>query len=390
MAVAASLGAHAQELDARLLGAPKGGGVLQTCDTSMHVDFTTTYLDGYACQFTPQVEMGATSLISAQWHCYNGLSWLQAYGSPVVGFSGPGPYPACYEVQAFDQVASQPCSTVVCKLIRPQPFAVCANLQPAFSIAGVSGSSITFASQSQFPGGAIASLLWSFGDGSPAASAPSPTHAFGGNGPYQVCLTVVGAPPEYCTATLCQWLYIGPGGLPCEQLVSQGFMVLQHNNLVGVLDTSLTSGMEARVDWDFGDGASATGIVAVHGYEPFFNYELCSTLRAWGPVLSDTCVSTLCKQVSVFPAVSIGEEASPPPGLLAWPSPFDDRVMVRALPGGGRAELLDGLGRAALSRWLEPSAAPQALPLGALPPGSYTLVLTEGGRRSAQRLMRQP
>ncbi|MFN3874942.1 MAG: PKD domain-containing protein, partial [Flavobacteriales bacterium] len=324
-----------------------------------------------------------------QWYLHNGLSWLQVASAPAVSFSGSGPYPVCHEAQAFDQVASQPCSTVVCKLIRPQPYAVCAALQPAFSIIGVSGSGITFADQSLFPGGAIASLTWSFGDGSPMASDASPTHAFNGSGPYQVCLTVVGAPPESCTATLCQWLYIGSGGLPCEQLVSQGFLMLQYDNLVGVLDTSLTSGMEARVEWDFGDGASASGIVAVHGYDPFGEYQLCGTLRAWGPVLSDTCWSTLCRTVT-FAAIGMDEGAIAGQEALAWPSPFDHRLVVRALPSGGRLELFDGMGRAALSLWLAPSTVPQPLALAPMPPGLYTLVLTEGSKRGVQRMARQP
>jgi hypothetical protein len=367
----------------------RGNGILQTCDTSMHVAFTTELLDDYACQFTPQITPGATQVNNTAWHYYSGLEWETAYGSPTIPYFSGEPYPMCLSVDAFDQVASQPCSTVVCKVVTPLPHAVCAQLVAGFSIGTVQGNSITFINESQFAGGQITGAFWSFGDGSALAAAPSPTHVFTGNGPFRICLTVVGAPPTNCSATVCQWLYMGPGGLTCGQLVSQGFAVLQHHDLVGVLDTSITSGMNHRIDWDFGDGAHATGTVAVHAYAPFQSYDLCGTLKAWGPLLADTCVSTFCQKV--YPTEAVGMvEAEAERTVWAWPSPFNERLSVRTLSSGGELFLYDGLGRKALSATLAPGNEAYSVDASALTPGCYVAVLSEGGQRRFLRLVRNP
>ncbi len=370
----------------------KGGGTLQTCDTSMHVDFSTAYLDGYQCQFTPAVTTGSTSVTGAQWDYYNydSGSWSTDYTSaPTIAYFTPQPYPICYTVQAFDQLASQPCITTVCKLIAPQAFAECAGLTVNFGIAAASAGTITFQDLTQFPAGVVQSTFWSFGDGSSIASSPSPVHTFQGNGPFEVCLTVVGAAPSYCTATLCQWLYLGPTGLPCSEVVSQGFAVLQYENLVGVVDTSHVTGMNARYDWDFGDGAVATGRIVAHAYVPLQSYSLCGTLRAWGPLLSDTCVSTICREVFIMPEVSIAE-LDRDNARLAWPTPFADALTIAPSPERRTLVLLDGAGRTVLSRPLAPSAAPSTLPMAHLTPGSYMLLLEGELGRAWQRLVKQP
>lgn len=43
----AALSAQAQVLSG--IAEQRGGGLLQTCDTSLHVDFSVSYLDNFAC-----------------------------------------------------------------------------------------------------------------------------------------------------------------------------------------------------------------------------------------------------------------------------------------------------------------------------------------------------
>ncbi|HRD51838.1 MAG TPA: PKD domain-containing protein [Flavobacteriales bacterium] len=382
--------AHGQVLSG--LTPLKGGGILQTCDTSMHVDFATTYLNNYGCQFSPDVVLGSTSQISAQWDYYNhalGI-WSSEYSTaPTVSYAGAQPYPMCYTVNAFDQVASQPCITTVCKLVTPYAYAQCAAMEVDFTIGSVNGNSITFANTSQFPGGQIAESFWDFGDGSSVASSPSATHAFSGSGPFQICLTVVGGAPDYCTATRCQWLYLGPAGLPCDEVVDHGFSVLQYGNLVGALDTSYTTGMNARYDWDFGDGALASGRIAAHAYAPDQTYELCGTLRVWGPLLSDTCVTTLCRTIDAQAVVGTVEQHIIS-GILAWPNPFENSLFVAPSAFPRQAQLLDAAGRVVAEQTLSPTVAATALPFHGVPPGAYLLLLHGPEGRQAQRIVRAP
>lgn len=368
----------------------RGGGQVQTCDTSMHVGFAINYLDNYGCQLSPTVVPGNTTVTSAIWNYYTGGTWWEAYGSPTIPYVDPTPYPICYTVEAYDMVASQPCVSAVCRIATPVPYAICTQLVADFGIASVDGNTITFENLSQFTGGQMVQAYWTFGDGSSIASF-TPTNSFGGPGPYEICLTVVGGPPTNCVATRCQWLYLGPGGVPCSELVGHGFETLTYNNLVGVLDTSRTSGMNTRIDWDFGDGAVGQGVVAVHAYGTSQEFQLCGTLRVWGPLLADTCITTLCR--SVWPTAAVGVEAlSEHASGWVWPSPFSDVLNVHTSEPGGPSDLLvlDAVGHAVLRRNLPPLTGTTPLDLSVLPAGYYTLLLTTRTTMRAARVVKQP
>ncbi|MBK9175359.1 MAG: hypothetical protein IPM46_03270 [Flavobacteriales bacterium] len=356
----------------------------------MHVGFAINYLDNYSCQLSPTVVPGNTTVTSSIWNYYTDGTWWEAYGSPVIPYVDPTPYPICYTVEAYDLVASQPCISAICRIAVPVPYAVCAQLTADFGIAAVDGNTITFENLSQFPGGEIVYAYWTFGDGSTIAS-PSATNTFGGPGPYEICMTVIGGPPTNCVASRCQWLYLGPGGVPCNELVSHGFETLTYNNLVGVLDTSRTSGMNTRIDWDFGDGAAGQGTVAVHAYGASQEFQLCGTLRVWGPLLADTCVTTLCR--SVWPTVEVAVETIEAQEVTwAWPSPFTDMLNLRIPDGGDPVDMavLDGVGRAVVRFALPSSAGTQSLDMSALPPGCYTLMLTTRTIKRMVRVVKQP
>lgn len=379
---------HAQLLSQDTLS--RGGGLLQTCNPSLQIDFSTTYLDGYACQFTPQVTPGSNAISNAQWDYFNYATstWTTSYeAAPQIAYFSAQPYPMCYTVMAFDMLASAPCMATACKLVTPYAHAQCAGLQADFTIAAVDGSTITFEDLTTFPGGQVVAATWSFGDGTSSITSASPAHSFSGSGPYEVCLTVEGAPPSGCIASICKWLYLGPSGLPCAEVVDQGFAVLQHENIVGVIDTSATTGMNARYEWDFGDGAVATGRIAAHPYPLGGAYQLCGTLKVWGPLLSDTCVSTLCREVYPAVAISVGELPQPPTPT-AWPSPFTDALHIAEHPQPRRLSLLDGTGRPVYESTLPASPQPIELALPALPGGAYVLLLESPYGRQTQLLIR--
>lgn len=365
----------------------RGGGLLQTCDTSMHVSFTTQLGSNYACQFQSVVVPGSTLV--------QGLGWNYLYGGSIAAYYGPSlqvyypdqsEYPVCLTVDAFDLNAQQPCSTTVCDLITPLPDPTCADLVADFTISGVSGQTITFADLSSFSG-SIAQSIWSFGDGT-AATPGTATHTFFGTGPFEVCLTVTGPPPLNCTTTLCQWLYLGSGNVSCPLLVDHGFILLQAQGLVGVLDTSLTSGMYSRVDWDFGDGAMAVGPVAVHAYSEPGVYPVCGTLRVWGPLLADTCTTNLCR--TVYASFTTGIETAAGSSTLALhPNPFLDALQVSTSNGSaGLIEVVDPRGRVVHRSSALFMNNRTVLDLGHLEAGAYTVVVTADGRRQSARAMK--
>lgn len=362
----------------------RGGGILRTCDTSLHVGFNTTFGNYYQCTFTPQVVPGNTVVDNMVWSYYYNGTFEQQF-TPTLQLSYPGqqPYPVCLTVNAYDVAAMQPCSTTVCDMITPLPDVSCVSLQAAFSIASVDGNNITFQDNSVFDG-IIQTSYWSFGDGTSTTTA-GPSHPFTGPGPFEVCLTVVGPPPVFCTSTLCQYLYLGPGNVDCPLLIHHGYAMVQADNLVGVLDTSNTSGMDHRIEWDFGDGATADGNVAVHAYGTSGEFQLCGTLRAWGPLLADTCITSLCRMVQAFPAV--GMEEGLRPGWSASPNPFRDVLRIQG-PLEGRAQLMvvDMSGRAVHTGTV---IANSSIDLAHLDTGPYVLLITDMSGTAAWRFIKE-
>lgn len=358
----------------------RGGAVMQGCDPSLQVDIEPVLTGPYTYAFFSTIEPGNTMVQDLVWQCYNGSFYEQTGSYCDVVFPGQAEYPVCLTVNAFDLTASMPCSTSVCRLIEALPDTSCENLNADFTIGAINGQTISFLSTTEFTG--PVQTLWTFGE-EPLTAEPAGTHTFSSPGPHKVCMTVVGPPPVYCNATVCKWLYLGPGDLPCDVVVDQGFVLYQENGLVGVLDTSMTSGMESTVHWDFGDGSTAAGRLAVHRYAMPGTYTLCSTVDVWGPLLSDTCNTLACVPVEAMALVTIPERPEQEP-LRAWPVPLTDRLHVVAPRPNATLVLLDTQGRQ-VAIWTLQGQGEQVVDVGDLRPGAYLLEC-----RSGDELLRRP
>jgi PKD repeat protein len=352
-----------------------GGGTWQGCGPSLQVAFSGTITDYLTYRFEPQVVAGSHTLYGLLWSVYDGQFHQSGEDTLVHTFPAPTEVVTCLTVEAFDLLAQQPCSTTTCDLFQALQDPSCADLVVDFGLSSVSGQTIGFADASVFPQ-TIASQVWSFGDGA-MGWGPSPLHTYAGSGPYKVCLAVTGPPPLNCTATLCKWLYLGPAPVPCEVLFTPGFILVQSGNLVGVLDTSITSGMDRSVSWDFGDGSPVqTGRYAIHAYPGFGSYELCSTVRLWGPLLADTCSEVHCSTVDM-PLLSTPEHTGAP-ALVVWPNPFADRLYAGPLvPGPFAATVFDAAGRVVHHTAGQTANGTLTLALNGLAAGCYSLAVQQ-------------
>jgi len=365
----------------------RGGGTIQGCDSSLHVGFSSLIIDPFTYVFNAEVDSGITAVTGSLWSYYT-TDFYQLLGEVdlQIAFPGSGDYPVCLTVNAIDPETQQPCSTTTCDLFQPLADSSCLSLVPDFTIAAVDGQTITFLDQSSFAA-ALEQLYWSFGDGAFTAQV-SPSHTFSGPGPFEVCLTVIGPAPVYCSATVCKWLYLGPTGVDCSVVLDQGYLFLQQEDLVGVLDTSRTSGMNTAVTWDFGDGYIAVGNVAVHAYEAG-SYDLCSTVRVWGPLTTDTCISTLCRTVEAYPVAVVDELSE---GLLvnAWPNPFSDHLSLSGLePGMVDIAIHDACGRLVHQAFARTDGPSLTLSLERLAPGAYTVRYAQDARMFIARALKQ-
>ena len=354
--------------------AERGGGSLVGCDPSLVVDFDEIILGGYGYMMVPQVLPGQTYVLNSIWSSFSDVLSQSADPDLYINFPGPGEYPVCLTVNALDAGSFAPCSTSTCRLIEALPDSICLDLVADFNIGGISGSEITFVEL----GDILAvphETQWSFADGTTVIGS-SASFSFTGAGPHRVCMTLVGGAPAYCTSSVCKWLYIGPGTNDCDLFVNPGFIHFNDGQLVGVLDTSSTSGLDHAVEWDFGDGTASSGQVAIHAYEWFGEFSLCRTLRSWGPMLSDTCVTTECVQVYTFPATSV---ADGPEGLVSWtagPVPTEDQLELRGPRVHGlHVRLLDMSGRNVQALTLSDGTEHVPLDMSGLGSGAYLVEL---------------
>ncbi|HOZ41727.1 MAG: T9SS type A sorting domain-containing protein [Flavobacteriales bacterium] len=369
--------------------AERGGGSLVGCDPGLVVDFDEHILGGYGYLMVPQVSPGQTYVVNSIWSSFSDILSQSTDPELSINFPGPGEYPVCLTVNALDAGTFAPCSTSTCRLIEALPDSICLELVADFNISGISGPEITFVEL----GDILAvphETLWSFADGS-SLTGSTASYSFTGAGPHKICLTLQGGPPAYCTASVCKWLYIGPGTSDCNLFMDPGFIHFSDGQLVGVLDTSSTSGLDHVVEWDFGDGTASTGQVALHAYEWFGEFNLCRTLRSWGPMLTDTCVSTECVQVYAFPTTSVAEG---PDRLVEWtagPVPTSDLVELRGPRVDQlRVRVLDMSGR--MVQELTPSGAAERINLdvSSLGSGAYVVELHSFGSIRTLRIVKGP
>jgi hypothetical protein len=348
-----------------LSSAPRGGGSYSDCDTSMHVDFTVEPLGDLLHQLSAVIDAGTTVPVENHWAYVSNDQLVDLTGDSVIAqFEYPGETPICLAVFAFDMATSQPCTTAVCKFVDIVQDPSCLQLQPDFSISGINSNTITFQDNSPFVGSTTA--VWSYGDGDTSTTVAENT--FDGPGPHQVCLTLIGPPPINCTSTVCKWLYLGPGELDCGTLLQPGFIHYQDQNFVVVLDTSITTGQSTQTNWDFGDGETAEGRIALHFYDFEGAYQVCANVDVWGPLADDTCNATVCQWVG--PSVAVIEDRTMDQ-IGIYPNPASTSIQME-LPLKGPADLfiLSMDGRVVRTLRIT-SDAPIAIE--DLSPGSYLL-----------------
>ncbi|MEZ4757629.1 MAG: hypothetical protein R2817_12445 [Flavobacteriales bacterium] len=367
----------------------RGGGTVSGCDPSLVVDFQAHIQGGFNYYLEPLVQPGQTYVMNSVWSSFTS-TLEQSYDAELyMGFPGPGSYPVCLTVNALDAVTFLPCSTSTCKLIEALPDSSCLDLQADFTIAGITGTEITFIQQVD-----IASMahtaIWEFPDGSIVEGGYA-TFAFTGPGPHAIRLSLTGGPPHYCTSTVVKWLYLGPGNAPCEGFMEPGFVYYVLNELVGVLDTSSTAGLEREVLWNFGDGSFSAGNMAIHAYTVPGIYDLCRTLRTWGPMLGDTCTVTECVAVEAFSGglTTVEVERAQHAVWRADPMPVVDQLLLSG-PAVEAVEcrVMDLGGRLLITRALSHSVERHAVDVSMLPPGGYLVELRTASGSTVLRMVK--
>ncbi|HEY3407819.1 MAG TPA: PKD domain-containing protein [Propionicimonas sp.] len=155
------------------------------------------------------------------------------------------------------------------------PVTTVANLAPVADFtAAVNRQAVTFdSSASSDADGTVASYLWDFGDGSPTSTSANPSHNFPAVSTYNVTLTVTDN--DGTTGTVTKPVTTVANASPTAAFTSTV------NKLVVSFNAAGSSDSDGTVDsygWDFGDGASGTGVSPNHTYATAGDYVVVLTV----------------------------------------------------------------------------------------------------------------
>jgi PKD repeat protein len=204
----------------------------------------------------------------------NSIQWFWDFGdggssilkNPSHTYSANGSYSVCL-------ITSNECgyTDTVCKNIT-----VCAPLVADFSYLDTY-LSVAFTDLTVNATG----WLWSFGDGG-TSTAANPVHNYSGAGTYQVCLSAI----DMC----------GKTNSACDQVTVCVPLMADFTTSISNLEVNFSDATSGAVqwNWNFGDGATATGQSPFHAYGSNGTYEVCL-------VATDVCGNkdTTCENITV-------------------------------------------------------------------------------------------
>lgn len=303
----------------------------------------------FACQFPVASYSNSSGGLSANFtdgSTGSPTSWLWDFGdsnqstqqNPSHTYAFDGTYNVCL-------IATTACgSDTMC-----QQITVCAPLTAAFSDS-TSGLSSSF---TDVTSGTATSWSWDFGDGSPVDNTQNPTHVYGTNGTYNVCLITT----SLCESdTICQQVTV------CAP-VSAAFTAADTLDTITVTD--LTTGGATSWLWDFGDGGNSTQQNPVYTYPSGGVYTVCL-------IASSSCASdTICQQVTI---IITGMHENTNNAIAVYPNPVRDVLTLQFAEANGNNEIVvcDMTGRIVL-RERSNGNRTQQLHVETLPAGVYQL-----------------
>lgn len=162
--------------------------------------------------------------------------------------------------------------------------------------------------------------------GVPASTGPTVTHSFAEPGIYEVALTARFGGGEGDCGAIDTALRVVANAPPVADTGDAHVVALGDALLVDASASSDPDGAITRYEWDFGDGATATGVQARHLYAEPGTYTLALTVTDDAGVANSSTTTTA--EITVNPTASAGLEAP-------WPlCPGDAHAWVAQVSNG--------------------------------------------------------
>lgn len=251
----------------------------------------------------------------------NAFSWTYGDGGTGSGatpshvFTRPGTYTVTLTITGDARGSCSPLDSDTAQVeVIPAP-----ELSIEGPVRAAAAAETAFAARLSGTGAGVAEALrWDFGDGT-TAEGEEVTHVWAEPGEYTVTLRAeMGGGSDDCGALqVLRRVVVNAAPLPrieAPEVLAVG--------QAAVFDAGASSDADGAIlsyDWDFGDGQTASGVVAAHGFARAGTYEVVLTLRDDAGVGNST--ASLIRRVEVRPAPLV-DLAAPPPlcpaQLLEW------------------------------------------------------------------------
>ena len=244
---------------------------------------------------TPQCERGNSYTFKSSSFISKGSIALEIWnfgdGTTASGSNVKHAYklPGNYEVTLI-AVGSNNCKDTIVKSITVLPSPVVSFQVPAAQC--LEGNSFTFSGSNSNGLATVINHFWDFGDGS-ISNNQNKTHAFPSAGKYNVKYVVSTA--DGCRDSIIQQVIIFPK--PKANFSDQAPQCLMNNKFTFLSTSSFDPSSNANLNWDFGNGMTATGANVSHSYNKEGSYLVTLTISAG----SSSCSDKIQKQVVVNP-----------------------------------------------------------------------------------------
>lgn len=197
--------------------------------------------------------------------------------------------PGNYEVTLV-VVGSNNCKDTIVKSITVLPSPVVSFQVPSAQC--LEGNSFTFSGTNLNGLATVINHFWDFGDGS-ISNNQNKTHAFPSAGKYNVKYVVSTA--DGCRDSIIQQVIIFPK--PKADFSDQAPQCLLNNKFTFLSTSTFDPTSNSSLNWDFGNGLTATGANVSHSYSKEGSYLVTLTISAG----SSSCSDKIQKQVVVNP-----------------------------------------------------------------------------------------
>jgi PKD repeat protein len=311
------------------------------------------------------------SIVQWDWDFGDGnTSTLQ---NPQHTYGANGNYLACLTITTTDSCVSTYCDTVIVNCISQS------TCQALFQYTLGGCPSISFFDGSSASASTVSEWDWDFGDGN-TSTLQNPTHTYGANGNYLVCLTITTT--DSCVSTYCDTIPVNCIG----QSTCQADFVYNDGQcpMIAFADQSTASSSTVTEwDWDFGDGNTSTLQNPQNTYVSDGTYIVCLSITT-----TDSCVSTFCDTI-VVNCINGIEDKYNNVAVNVYPNPATDvlNVEVAGIDEAVQVQLMDVTGKVIISeQWLS-TGATQQLAVETVADGVYIIRLSNANYSVNKKLI---